>query len=155
MEYGVCFDFDTNLVLCETNTDLVYFKPYIVTLVDIYYGKSSTTTVTESFVKSNFLTETGYVGSIDGRYYNFPTGYSYKYWCIPDLPNNSNRVIYNVTNGITNTVFAYDAYYQYYQNDPYASITYGKLSIDGTIYRVYRTITKTSSYNEQYVYSFT
>lgn len=153
MEYGVCFDVESTRVLCNDD-DWVYFKAPI--LIDIFYGTSSTSTVTESFIKTNFLTATGNVGSSTGRYYIFPTGYTYKYWCIPDLPNTGSRVIKEIAYGATTTVLAYDSYYKYYQTDPTPSpsITYGKISINGFSYRIYRTITKASTNNEQYVYCF-
>lgn len=155
MEYGVCFDFATRKVLFNDSLDDVYFKIPIA-LVDIYYGISSSSRVSSDYIKSNFLTTTGNIGDLSGRSYIFPTGFSYKYWCIPDEPNIGTRVISEINNGTTTTILAYDSYYKYYQTDPtpITSITYGKIIIDGTVYRIYRTIAKTSSYIEQYVYSF-
>jgi hypothetical protein len=152
MEYGVCFDLNSTKVLFDGL--LVYFKP--LSPVDIYYGVSSSPTVTSSFIKSNFLTEVGYIGSPTGRLYVFPTGYTYRYWCIQDDPNLGYRVISNINNGSSTTVLAYDSFYSYYQTNPTppTSITYGKIFIDGIRYRIYRTIAKTSSYTQQYVYSF-
>lgn len=153
MEYGVFFDIDSTQVLCN-NSNLVYFKPPIVE--DIYYGTSSSAIVTESYIKTNFLTADGFIGSPTGRYYIFQTGYSYKFWCIPDSPNDGNRVVKEIAYGSTTTVLAYNYYYVYYQTDPTPSpsITYGKININGVSYRIYRTITKASTNNEQYVYSF-
>ena len=153
MEYGVCFDHDSTKVLCD-GLDLIYFKPSV--LIDIYYGTNSNAIVTENIIKTTFLTATGYVGSPTGRLYTFPSGYSYKYWCIPDMPNTGERVINEISNGVVNTVLAYDIFYSYYQLNPTPgqSITYGKINIDGITYRVYRTITKTSTSLEQYVFSF-
>lgn len=153
MEYGICFDRDSTKVLCD-GLDLIYFKP--LASADIYYGINSSPIVTENIIKSTFFIETGFVGSPSGRLYVFPSGYSYKYWCIPDLPNTGDRVINEISNGIVNTVLAYDTYYSYYQLNPTPgqSITYGKLNINNITYRVYRTITKASTSLEQYVFSF-
>lgn len=153
IEYGVCYDDPTGRVFFS-DVELVLFK--LPEVADIYYGVSSSPIVTVSFILSNFLTDTGYVGNPSGKTYVFETGYTYKYWCIQDEPNSGDRVINAITNGTTNTVLAYDYFYPYYQIDPIAaiSITYGKILINGYVYRIYRTITKTSSYNVQYVYSF-
>jgi len=123
--------------------------------VDVYYGISSNTRVDENIIKNNFISSSGYVGSIGGKLYTFDSGYSYKYWCIPDLPNNGDRVINYITDGSIITVIAYDSYYNWYQIDPTPtqSVTYGKIIIDGFTYRIYRTISKSSNIN-QYVYSF-
>jgi len=153
MEYGVCFDQSTGKILFD-DVKLVFFRHPDV--IDVYYGVSSDPTVIESYIKSNFLTKTGNVGNTSGRTYIFSTGYTYKYWCIQDIPNLGSRVISSVRNGSTPTVLAYDYYYLYYQEDPTPTtpITYGKITIDGFIYRIYRTIAKTSLHNVQYVYSF-
>jgi len=153
MAYEILF-YNTSQILLSTIGN-VYFQG-ITTLVDIYYGVSTKTRVTENDVRSTFLTATGYIGSPTGRLYVFPTGYNYKYWCIPDIPNEGERVVNQITNGTTNTILVYDSYYRYYQTNPtpLQSITYGKMSINGVTYRIYRTITKTSAHNEQYVSSF-
>lgn len=159
MYCGVCFDQDSTKVLCNP-IDLVYFIE--CTPWDIYYGVNyydlfiyDFPTI-ENIIKTTFLKASGNVGSLTGRYYNFPTGYCYKYWCIPDEPNEGTRVINEITNGPSTTVMAYDKNYIYYQENPTPgqSIAYGKITINGIIYRIYRTITRTSSYLEQYVYSF-
>ncbi len=155
MENEVCFDYSTARVLCN-DFGLVYFQ-VLSLMVDIYYGINPAKWVNENIIKSTFLTATGYVGSPTGRLYTFPTGYSYKYWCIPDFSNDGNRVIERVTNGSTSTTLVYDPIdYKYYQTNPNPSqsIPYGKININGIPYRIYRTILKSSSNNEQYVYSF-
>lgn len=149
---NVCFT--PSGVLCN-NFDLVYFQPVII---DIYYGVWSGQTVTENIILSTFNTDYGLVGALepDGRLYSFLSGYYYKYWCIPDMPNDSNRVIGLISNGIVNTVLAYDLYYNYYQYPAPnlgQSITYGKININGFTYRIYRTKIR-SSQNEYVVYSF-
>lgn len=149
---NVCFDASSK-VLCN-NYDLVYFQPVIT---DIYYGVWSGQTVTDSIILSTFSTDIGFVGSTIGRVYNFSIGYYYKYWCISDMPNNSDRLIGLITNGLVNTVLAYDLYYNNYQLSPSPtlgqSITYGKININGFTYRIYRTKLR-SSQNEYIVYSF-
>ena len=123
--------------------------------VDIYYGVSSNSTVTESEILSNFSTASGYVGSSDGRLYTFDSGYYYKYWAIQDLPNEGYRVINKLENNNIKVILVYDSYYKYYQINPtpIQSITYGKINIKGVFYRIYRTLIKTSLTN-YYVYSF-
>ena len=150
---NVCFD-TSSRVLCNSS-DLVYFQPVIT---EIYYGVWSGQTVTDSIILSTFSTLSGFVGSPlpTPRIYNFPAGYNYKYWCIPDIPNNGNRVISLITNGLTNTVLANDPYYSFYQINPnYTSqpISYGKININGFTYRIYRTKI-VSSQITYYVYSF-
>jgi hypothetical protein len=170
-----CVFFDeSSKVLCNDN-DLIYIKPFYIpitttttttspittttttgTIIDIYYGSSINSRVTENVIISTFNRDVGYVGSTVGRRYVFEPGFTYKYWCIPDLYNDGNKVIkeINDTSGIN--VLAYDSYYRYYQTNPtpMQSVTYGKITINGIIYRIYRTITKSSSYPEYYVYSF-
>ena len=174
MENGVFFDYSTDLVLCNDN-GLVYFSklPVIPTtttttiapittttttglLIDIYYGTSSNSRVTESTILTTFSRDVGYVGTTNGRRYVFAPGFTYKYWCIPDLSNEGNKVIRQITNTSGINVLVYDSYYQYYQTNPtpIQSITYGKITINGIPYRIYRTITKTSAYPEYFVYSF-
>ena len=153
---------ESSRILCNNN-GLIYVKPLVITttttttefVVDIYYGVSSYSRVTENTILSTFLLDTGNVGSINGRLYNFPSEYSYKYWCIPDLYNDEDKVIKEVSNTYGLNILAYDSYYNNYQVDPTPaqSITYGKIIINGIIYRIYRTILK-SSYPEYYVYSF-
>jgi len=139
----------TTTILTTTTTTM------LLPSVDVYYGISSNTRVDENIIKNNFISSSGYVGSIGGKLYTFDSGYSYKYWCIPDLPNNGDRVINYITDGSIITVIAYDSYYNWYQIDPTPtqSVTYGKIIIDGFTYRIYRTISKSSNIN-QYVYSF-
>jgi len=172
MEY-VYFDESSKVLL--NNNDLIYVRPFSVPIttttttipgtttttttgiiIDIFYGVSSSTRVTESTILSTFSRDVGYVGLPQGRLYTFPAGYSYKYWCIPDFSNDGDRVIkeINDTSGIN--VLAYDSYYRYYQTNPtpIQSVTYGKITINNIPYRIYRTISKTSAYPEYYVYSF-
>lgn len=158
-EYGVCFDQDTALDLFRTNDGLVYFKLH--NAIPIYYGSNSLPHVTESIITSTFLTSIGYVGSLAGNHYIFPSEYAYKYWCIPDYANdgsNGEKLIDHITSvGATYTVLAWDSsYYKYFQTNPTPaiSVTYGKIEIFGEIYRIYRSQIKTSSYSEQIVYSF-
>lgn len=172
MEY-VCFDKDTKKILCN-DTDLIYVKsiPPITTtttttvkptttttttmsIVEIYYGISSKTRVNESDILSSFSVANGNVGSLEGRLYNFSSGYSYKYWCIPWDYNNPEQVINEIRTDSKVSVLAYDSYYNYYQVNPTPnqSITYGKIEINNISYRIYRLITKNSK-NEYYVYSF-
>jgi len=153
MKYDVVLVGD---VLCDPdNNNEVYLK-VASPIVDIYYGVSSLPIVTEDIIKATFLTATGYTGSVNGRLYTFTGGYNYKYWCIPDEPNAGNRVIEQIKSGENNTTLIYDSWYKYYQSNPSPpqSISYGKLRINGTYYRVYRTIIKSSLNYEQYVYSF-
>lgn len=158
MAYEIYF-YNTNEILL-TNNGGIYVKGQ-EPIIDIYYGVSTKSIVNEDDIKNTFLTASGFVGSpktslSDGRLYIFPTGYTYKYWCIPDLPNSGERVINQITNGVTNTILIYDSYYNNYQSNPtpLQSITYGKIIINGIIYRIYRTITKSSSNYEQFVCSF-
>lgn len=153
MSYEISFC-NTGIILNSYGS--IYFRP----LIDIYYGVSTKSRVTEKDIITTFFTASGLIGypralSI-GRLYVFPIAYNYKYWCIPDSSNDGNRVINQVTNGSTNTILAYDSYYQYYQDDPtpIQSITYGKIVINDIVYRIYRTMTKTSENNEQYISSF-
>ena len=135
----------------------VSFTTADTSVVAIYYGKSLETIVTESIVLSTFIADTGFVGSwpTPRLYDNWPAGYAYKYWLIPNLPNTGERVIGAITNGVVQTVLAENAYYSNYQLNPSGSqtITYGLMMIDGVQYRVYRTLLKTSGENVQYVYS--
>ena len=85
MAYEVYF-YNTGEILLN-NYGSIYSQGELPALVDIYYGVSSKTRVTENDIKNTFQTATGFIGSPLGRLYVFPTGYSYKYWCIPDLPN--------------------------------------------------------------------
>lgn len=162
MEY-VYFN-EYSKILCN-NENLIYVKPLSIPIttttttlapIDIYYGVSSNSRVTESEISSMFLRASGYVGSIDGRVYNFTSGYSYKYWCIPDWSNDGDKVIRQILNNSEITVLAYDSYYNNYQINPtpVQSMVYGKVVINGVTYRIYRTILKSSSYTEYYVYSF-
>jgi hypothetical protein len=144
-------------VLCNTNSNNSIYLHIPPEIVEIYYGVNSLPTVTEETITTTFSTETGYIGSSNGRLYTFPGGYNYKYWCIPDSPNDGYRVVEVIKNGSgIVTTLAYDSYYQYYQLNPtpQQSISYGKLDINGTTYRIYRTIIKSSLNYEQYVYSF-
>lgn len=164
---NVCFDQDTQKILCNEN-DLIYLKPFAPlptttttttsVFVDIYFGISSKTRITESDILSTFSIAHGNVGSPSGRIYTFSTGYSYKYWCIPLNPNIGERVINYVIrpNDPTYTLFAYDSYYRYYQINPTPSqsVTYGIIEINGNWYRIYRTILKSSVNNNFLVYSF-
>ena len=126
--------------------------------VDFYWGIYSGSTVTEDVVTSLLTAGSGYVGDPTGKLYTFPTGYSYKYWCIPDLPNTGERVISRVTNMFDiDNILVYSATYNNYQLNPTPftqSITYAKLLINGIEYRIYRTKTKTTTDITQYVYSF-
>ena len=172
MEY-VYFDESSKILL--NNNDLIYIKPFSIPittttttipgtttttttglLIDIYYGVSSNSRVTESTILTTFNRDVGYVGYSDGRRYVFAAGFTYKYWCIPDLSNDGDKVIREIHNTSGLNILAYDSYYQYYQTNPtpIQSVTYGKITINGIIYRIYRTITKSSAYPEYYVYSF-
>jgi len=173
MEY-VYFD-SSSKIICSNN-DLIYVKPTSIPittttaipittttttntlLFDIYYGTSSNPIVTESIITSTFSKGVGYVGSPEGKLYIFIPGYSYKYWCIPDLSNDGDKVIKEIMNGTANVILVYDTYYKYYQLNPTSPmqyVTYGKIMINGTQYRIYRTIIKSSSSDpEYYVYSF-
>jgi len=144
------------LTSTTTTTEPITTTTTTTAPVDIYYGVSSNTRIDEDIVKNTFFIELGFIGSPSGRLYTFPEGYYYKYWCIPDVPNSGERVVNYITDGVINTIMAYDSYYNWYQLDPTPtqSITYGKLDINGVVYRIYRTISKTSSYLDQYVYSF-
>lgn len=152
-------------IICNNN-GLIYVKSSfipptttttttLIPIVDIYYGISTKTRVTESDILSTFFTASGNVGAVGGRQYNFLSGYSYKYWCIPDSINDGDKVINKIYN-TTNLTVAYDSYYNYYQTDPtpVQSITYGKITINSVVYRIYRTVIKNSIFNEYYVYSF-
>lgn len=163
---NVCFDQDTQKILCNEN-DLIYLKPFAPlptttttttsVFVDIYFGISSKTRITESDILSTFSIAHGNVGSPSGRIYTFSTGYSYKYWCIPLNPNIGERIIRYATNGdLTNTIFAYDDYYNNYQINPTPSqsVNYGIIEINGFQYRIYRTRLKSSANLEYYVYSY-
>ena len=168
MEF-ICID-EYDKVLCSNNficvtTNTTTEAPAITTttttttvvlIPKIYYGISSNVRITESFITSEFLTDTSNVGTISGKLYIFSTGYSYKYWCIPDI-NDGDKVINQIINNSNNIILAYDSYYKYYQLNPepnhIQSITYGKIDINFNTYRIYRTISKTSNLN-QYVYSF-
>jgi len=144
-EYGVCYDKATGNIFFN-DVDLVLFK--LPEVADIYYGVSSSGIVTQNYIKLNFIQESGYVSDTStGRTYVFESGYTFKYWCIKDIPNDGARVINTVTVEDVNTVLAYDYYYSYYQTNPTpsTSITYGKIIIDGYVYRIYRTKTKTST----------
>jgi hypothetical protein len=162
MKY-ICFDKDTEKILCNEN-DLIYIKSLppttttttTIPMIAIYYGDSSKTRIVEADILSTFFTASGYVGNLSGRSYNFSTGYTYKYWCIPWGYNNPERVINYITNNSTITILAYDSYYRYYQVDPtpIQSITYGIIEINNIWYRIYRTLTKNSTNIEYYVYSF-
>jgi hypothetical protein len=166
--------FESSKILCN-NDDLIYVRPFSVPIttttttipgtttttttgliIDIYYGSNSNSRVTESTILTTFNRDVGYVGSPTGRRYVFGAGFTYKYWCIPDLSNAGNKVIkeINDTSGIN--VLAYDSYYRYYQINPTPtqSVTYGNITINGIVYRIYRTISKSSAYPEYYVYSF-
>lgn len=154
MEYGVCYDSVSGNVFFD-DINLVLFK--LPEVADIYYGVSSSIIINENYIKLNFAQESGFVGnSSTGRTYIFESGYTFKFWCIKDIPNDGVRVMNTVTVEDINTVLAYDYYYHYYQIDPTpsTSITYGKITIDGYVYRIYRTKTKTSSNSEIVITSF-
>ena len=141
-------------ILCDSN-DFIYVSGPLL-LTDVYYGISSNLRINESIITSSFSKGIGNVGTIDGRLYSFPTGYSYKYWCIPDI-NDGEKIINQIINNSKNIILAYDSYYKYYQLNPEPtnkqSITYGKINIEGNAYRIYRTLAKTVN-TEFYVYSF-
>jgi len=126
-------------------------------LGSVYYGVSENAVVSESEVLLNFYTTSGEVGSLSGKKYTMDAGYYYKYWLIPDLPNEGSRVINKITNLENYVILAYTQYYRYYQENPFPdeqqSITYGKITINGIVYRIYRSITKSSLQLECYVYS--
>lgn len=172
MEY-VYFD-ESSKVLCNSS-DLIYVKPLYTPIttttttisgtttttttgliIDIYYGSSSSSRVTESTILTTFNRDVGYVGYPNGRRYTFAPGFTYKYWCIPDFSNDGNKIIKEINDISGINVLAYDSYYRYYQINPtpMQSVTYGKITINGIEYRIYRTITKSSAYPEYYVYSF-
>lgn len=160
MEYGVCFDNNTGTIYRKTDNNLVYFKRNEPQLSDIYYGNSIYPQVTEDIILTTFSYAPGYVGTLAGTHYMFAPVYSYKYWCIPDYPNDGNngeKLIEHIASTETGdyiTVY-YDSYYHFYQINPtpITSITYGKIDIAGTTYRVYRTWVK-YSYTDLYVFSF-
>ena len=77
MEYIYLDEYER--IICNDN-GLIYVNGTIE-LSDIYYGISSNTRINENFITSSFLKGVGNVGTISGKLYSFPTGYSYKYWC--------------------------------------------------------------------------
>ena len=127
----------------------------------IYYGVSTMSVVDESYILSNFSSSNQNVGTPEGKYYIFPSEYTYKYWCIPDVTGITNgyKLINNITSGTVNdTPLAYTSYYNKYQVDPMYNtgnvITYhSPIMINGLPYRIYRT-KAISSVFEYYVYSF-
>ena len=130
-------------------------------IVEIYYGTGTTTTVTSSYILSTFSTTTGNVGSPTGRLYTFGSVYSYRYFAIPDLPNLGYRVIQiiylpdNVTTIDMQPSTSFYSYSQLSPEPPSQPILYGKLDINGSTYRLYRSAAKFSAYLNQFkVYSF-
>jgi len=137
-------------------------------LVDIYYGTGTTTTVTSDTIISTFSTESGLIGlpySSGGRVYTFGVAFNtYRFWAIPDVPSGityGNKIISRSVFPDNSTVLAMqpaEPFYSYYQSDPTPSgqmISYGKMTINGIIYRLYRTSYKFSSSNIQFlIYSF-
>jgi hypothetical protein len=128
-----------------------------------YYGTGTTTGVTASYILSTFSTATGNVGSPTGREYTFGVTFNtYRYWAIPDLPNTGERVIKSLTLPDSVTVIGlqpgenyYYSYYQYDPTPPSQSIQYGKIDINGIVYRLYRTTLKYTSSRTQFkVFSF-
>lgn len=123
-------------------------------IIDVfYYGTGTTTGVTASYILSTFSTATGNVGSPTGREYTFgPTFGTYRYWAIPDISNDGNRVIGNVTLtddvtivGLEPSQMSYYSYYQLNPNPPSQTIKYAKIDINGVMYRLYRTTYKYGS----------
>ena len=128
----------------------------------IYYGTGTTTTVSSFYILSTFATATGTIGTPTGRLYTFGTAFgTYRYWAIPDLPNTGERVVSMAKYADGITVLGMqppEPFYSYYQQNPTPasqSIQYGKLDINGVIYRLYRTASRYGASNNRFlIYSF-
>jgi len=128
---------------------------------DIYYGKvagGTTFMPTASYIKSNFNTSSGEVGGPypTPKQYNFnTTPGQYVYFVYKDLPSGStygNRAINLVrvpggtglsqVSPVGNSVYKYQQQYPPTTQIPDASSaqsqSYGKINIDGIIYRVWK-----------------
>ena len=132
-------------------------------VVDIYYGTGTTELVTADYILSTFSTETGFIGSpplSGGRLYSFGSVYSFRFWVILDLPNNGDRVMMEAKYSNGSTILGMQPANPWYGNkqidpEPFQTIKYGKMQINGIEYRIYRTATKYSISNLQFrIYSY-
>lgn len=152
----------TTLPVTTTTTTMIPITTTTTTTISIiYYGVSTSTTVTESEILSTFYTATGNVGLPStglntGRKYIFDNYQAYyKYWCIKDEPDSGDRVIKDIHDENGRITTEYSPYYIYYQSEPNPyNITYGKIIINGILYRVYRSKTSSSEQTTIYVYSY-
>jgi hypothetical protein len=179
MSRGVLFDPSNGEILRSPlipALNRILFNPEESPSDIIYYGKVSGGTTwmpTSSYIKSNFSTTTGNVGGAypSPKQYIFDANlgkHIYLIW--PDLPSGSTYG-YRAINLVRNTTSEgspsqvdpiYNIVYQYTQIDPLTTAvspyilaqtqTYGKIDIDGIIYRVWKSANTNSDINV-YVYS--
>ena len=133
-----------------------YISGTTATELFLYWGKYTGSTVTESIIKTLFTKESQPVGTLTGKSYTFisTSTSAYLYWCIPFEPNTGDRIIWSIkTPSNTDTNTYYNGTYQYTYSQsidgvyPSPAVYYGysgsrDVTIDGTRYRVYRSLSK-------------
>lgn len=157
--------YNDNGVILE-NSKILFVDDYSI---PIYWGTYTGRTVDEQYILNNFQSEIENIGSPDGKLRHFlPTGYTYSFFAIPDI-NIGEKIVNIITyNQIPNledkcsplgnvVLTYYYTDYQYYQSDPQpdcGDINYGKITINSNNYRLYRTLSRSSSLNSLWIYSF-